>query len=174
MLHRLYKVIFKKFEVMDLELFNEIEDFLSKRKNGSYGELLFPTKSHFDENYKSIYDVNNKILVALYANDNESASVIASDFVNFMKKLDEDYSIDYHPVPLVYISVDGPKYIDRNFIENLYNDEKIKGRLWFSEYFFNSFSFRLKCQIHQFDELVEYILNEFVKEGYEFTCEYYF
>lgn len=169
MLQRLYKITFKDYNQIDLDLFSEITDFLSGRQDGSYGEILYPTKDHFTK--KKVFGLTNKLLVGLYADDDSSASGLSSDFASFLIESERNFLTEFCLMPLVHISFNGQNHVDESLTEGIL--KKYEGVILQPGSRSDSLSFRVKCQINDFDVLPN-IADEFKSASYEFEVEYYF
>ena len=170
MIYRLYQMVFRKDEEIDRDVYEDISNFLAKGDGGNYGEILFPTRTHFEN--KAHFKLNNKMLVSLHADNPHSAAYYSLDFVHFLLEREYNYMMMFCWKPLIYFSFKDPNHISESVTERIL--EKYDKLILEPECSADSFSFRLDCQFQEFDVYINHFLGKFESEGCEVDVEYYF
>lgn len=172
-----FMVKFEDKDKIDYDMFREINEIIGKIRFEGYGKILAPRYEYYDVNEDIVNDLGNKmyfVLYILHGDEHKLRSIIRNE----IEKLGYNYSYNLEMPNFIEIfynssQLDNPIKFEKEFKTKIKEcDGIIKEGSDLKNNYDSAITFGLDCQIHDFNDKINKILNFLKRNVGEYFIEY--
>ena len=179
------KLKFEKTNGIDEESFNKAKNIIEKERSSGYGEILILSGGTLViENLTDTPSPNKNIVFKLHYNSENDLNKLISHIFKEIDELGYEYSIELPKICIDFndVAVDSDSSIHLksminkkrqwgcgHILETFYDFDEREGQ---RQEFIYLIKFSLKCQPKDYDILLNEILNDVKKLGYDFNTNH--